>query len=481
MSFTAANGDTVNIDLLEDRLSAPSSVARLPVLRESKEIEWQFSDQFGQGVLSRQFEIALALYQGNNIASLILSNPLQYKLKITSGSKKLFEGRVVDFDDQKNFEIQAKNPSTGFWTNINESEVRILFSDSISNDSHPTLSQLKGLVASSTNPIHQLDQVPLSDLISEFVYEKILHIEERFISAHSLYFKTFSPNVDHNVWMHRVLLDIDSLETSLSMVELFKSICYVFNLNIGYSHTFEAIAAFDNNLLDLGSNPFTDDGEQVTIDLYSPAYLDKVSSGIRDVDPTIVELQTVELREDFSSRLIKSDRNKRLTIPAKGFVTFRGLSDKTVPLGIVGRFNNSTTAATGIDHSDVIRPNYTFYGNSGIEASNPFLKYILDTAIAGPVDFWSSIQKSIIHFNNAERFNLLIDGYIDPMLPIRLVSNHQTTGLVTKCIKGRFNIYDATTYLECLQIGNISPGLGNRLPGVNYNNWQYFDPSYLAE
>lgn len=479
-SYNDALGNLVNIDLLEDRATEPSSVLPLPILDGSDEIEWQFSDDNGQGVLSRFYEIMLDLYQGNTIAESILTSPGNYKLRVTAGTINLFEGMLVSFDDERDFETRQINPSTGNWTHVRDNNVRLLFSDSISNESHPTLSQLKALVDSSSNSVHKLDQVPIADLISEFIYKIILKREERFVSAHSIYMRVGSTQTIYNVWMHRLLLNLDSYDTNLPMSELLKSICYGFNLNIGYSHTYNAICAFDNNLLDLGSSPFSDDGEQIVIDLYHPTYLDEVADGIRTEDPTTVEIVNIEMREGLNRRLIKTPRNKRSTSPMTSFITFYGLEDKSIPLFRVGRFNNNTSSATGIDLSDTILPiTNGFYGTSGIDSFEPRLQYVLDPGIAGPFDFWSAVQLSNIHFSNRERYKLTIDGYVDPMLPFNLLSHHESSGKVCKAVKGHFNIVSGFTYMETLQIGNLSQGLGNRVPGVNYNDWQYFDPSYL--
>lgn len=461
----------------------PTTPQYLPVLDGSEKISFEFSDDQGYGVLTRTYECYLQSTSSNNIADQIIENPDLYRLVIyIDGHGELFNGTLVENLLETDFDVFDKNSSPEY-SQIKDSDRYLVFTDSITNHADSNISRLRTMIAASSNQYHTLSGTPIADLILSYIYEGITGLVKPLLFVHTWQLRYFDPiSVPVNIWLHRLRVNLSNYNEDLTIRELLRSICYTYNLCIGYSFKRDAITVVDYNTLDIGYEPFIDDSNEIQA-LY-PTLMYPTANNVMATEPADpLFLQKIEL-SNLNTKAI-GNRNKRSKVRRRSHIIVKVTAFQAGPGEYEAeyrRYSNDTDIVSPLE----IDTKYKSYGHTVI-ASDGTIKsystlespYFSNRTIVNPsfqvlpVKDIVGMSRLLVNYYDRDTYKLEVDSYHDPMLPSEIVSPHLSNDKTLRFVKGEWNIVSAKTYIEAKQMGTAAEAPGNRFIGVPFSQWKF--------
>lgn len=483
ISFQNAQGSTTVVELLRYQSSAESDPLPKLQIVEGDKIEWSFSNDWGEGVLQRYFKCVFRVSNSNNIDEIIQSaGKGNIRLRIKVGDYEMFEGAPESLSTNQPYDIRNMNMFPVFQIRNYTSDYR--FVEPVSLQKSANINLIRRAVKDSLNSVHDITHVPVSDLISEFIFEKAARFKRDLFTANSWHAQyQFEGAKIAERWLHRACLNLSLYESDTTIEDLLFGLSTFFSLRIGWSFKKEAICIIESTVLATGTEPAFDDGLYAQ-QSFNPHYLAKVSDGYRDeIDDNI----QVEL---FDYGGAGSGPDKPLITPAKRLfhspwmgVQLSSNSDDPGRLQAERYYNNED--ATDQFHVERRQDlNFFFSDGSFIEDNMPTIvpynwfvrPFWRVSSSFNTVAFASCINYGYLRFFPGHRIgiNIEVPKLIDPMLPIRLIEPHALGSVIHRAIKGAWNIKRVTTEIETFRIGQYSQSYlsDNSVP---FSQWIYND------
>ena len=431
-SITAPNAKGTNsvFKLQQDLGSAPGSVKKLAISKEP-EVNFAFSTDFGEGVLSMWVTLNLINNFDGDLISEFSSNPeTDFRLLIEIDGDELFRG-FLDFE----WNDEEVQPATNSLF-----EFQVTFANGFHGSGEKDMSDIQSAIDASSNALHSyqtsddLGSLPMCDFWGEFIFQNICGYDtDDLIVSHDWEAENWNGAGAGNPQFRQLFINPYISSALETRADFFKVVCRAFNMNAGYSWK--------------TGKPIIQDLRKGNAGDYTGDKLTKVSSGYRTLVNNFSLSEQTGLKFIFNKpkRRPKTVNSAVTSLDSAENIQYAASSDFVVftqpePLPIIIYFDTTQSAEAGTGSQNGISVlGVSILTNSGgfkgHYSVSPTAVHSLYKATAISL---ASYSKMIFSYDYKGELNDLID----PMLPIKIGDDRY------RACKGRLKTVSMVTKLD---------------------------------
>jgi hypothetical protein len=432
-SLTVLNAKGTNsvFKLQQDLGSAPGSVKKLAINKEP-EVNFAFSTDFGEGVLSMWVTLNLVNNYDGDLLSEFSTNPeTDFRLLIEIDGDELFRG-FLDF--KWNDEDVQPDTNSMF-------EFQATFANGFHGSAEKDMSDIQDAIDASSNTLHSyqtsdnLGSLPMCDFWGEFIFQNICGYDtDDLIVSHDWEAENWNGAGAGNPQFRQLFINPYLSSDIETRADYFKAICRAFTMNAGYSWK--------------TGKPIVQDLRKGKSGDYTGDKLTKVSSGYRTlVNSFALDEQTgLKFTYKKTKRRAKEVNSAVTTLNGAETIQYSAASNLTVftaaeilPVVVYFDTSKSAEATAGGAKNGISVLGVSVLTNSGgfkgHYSTSPTAVHSLYKATAISL---ASYSKMIFSYDYKGELNDLID----PMLPIKIGDDRY------RACKGRLKTVSMVTKLD---------------------------------